>query len=49
MANTSSYAIDGIVIEECMPRHRHQEWIKFLKKIDACTDPDAELHLVDER
>ena len=37
---------DGIVIEECMPRHRHQEWIKFLKKIDACTDPDAELHLV---
>lgn len=37
---------DGIVIEECMPRHRHQEWIKFLKKIDACTDPDVDLHLV---
>ena len=37
---------DGIVIEACMSRHRHQEWIKFLKKIDACTEPDAELHLV---
>ena len=38
--------VDGIVIEECMPRHRHQEWIKFLKKIDACTDPEVELHLI---
>lgn len=37
---------DGIVIEACMSRHRHQEWIKFLEKIDACTDPEAELHLV---
>jgi transposase len=37
---------DGVVIEECMPRHRHQERIKSLKKIDACTDPDADLHPV---
>jgi transposase len=37
---------DGVVIEACMSRHRHQEWIKFLEKIDACTEPDAELHLV---
>jgi len=37
---------DGIVIEACMSRHRHQEWIKFLEKIDACTEPNAELHLV---
>jgi transposase len=37
---------DGIVIEECMPRHRHQEWIKFLKKIDESTEPTLELHLV---
>ena len=37
---------DGVVIEACMSRHRHQEWIKFLKKIDACTGPDVELHLV---
>ena len=37
---------DGIVIEACMSRHRHQEWIKFLKQIDAATDPKAQLHLV---
>jgi transposase len=37
---------DGIVIEACMSRHRHQEWIEFLRKIDASTDPQAELHLV---
>ena len=28
---------DGIVIEACMSRHRHQEWIKFLELIDAST------------
>ena len=37
---------DGIVIEACMSRHRHREWIKFLELIDASTDPMAELHLV---
>jgi transposase len=37
---------EGIVIESCMSRHRHQEWIKFLKVIDGSTDPNAELHLV---
>src|SRR5580658_6386526 len=28
---------EGKIIADCMPRHRHQEWIKFLKKIDAET------------
>lgn len=37
---------EGIVIEACMSRHRHQEWIKFLKVIDGSTDSDAQLHLV---
>jgi len=37
---------EGLVIGECMPRHRHQEWIKFLKLIDASTDPDVDLHLI---
>jgi transposase len=37
---------EGIVIEACMSRHRHQEWIQFLKVIDGSTDPDAQLHLV---
>ena len=37
---------DGQVIGECQPRHRHQEWLKFLQKIDAQTPPDRPLHLI---
>jgi transposase len=37
---------EGIVIETCQPRHRHQEWIKFLKEIDARTPKDLDLHLI---
>ena len=37
---------EGRIISECMPRHRHQEWIKFLKKIDAETPPELDLHLI---
>ena len=29
-----------------MPRHRHQEWIKFLKLIDEETPEDLDLHLI---
>ena len=38
--------IQGKVIASCMPRHRHQEWIKFLKQIDAETPEDLDLHLI---
>jgi transposase len=38
--------LDGKVIGTCMKRHRHQEWIKFLKLIDAQTPADKELHLI---
>jgi transposase len=37
---------EGIVIGQCMPRHRHQEWIKFLETIDGSTMPDVDLHLI---
>jgi transposase len=37
---------EGKVIASCMPRHRHQEWIKFLKQIDSETPDDLELHLI---
>ena len=36
----------GQVIASCMPRHRHQEWIKFLKQINAETPEDLALHLI---
>jgi hypothetical protein len=29
-----------------MKRHRHQEWIRFLKIIDQGTNPDLDLHLI---
>jgi len=38
--------LDGTVIGDCMPRHRHQEFIRFLKTIDASTPPDFDLHLI---
>ena len=37
---------EGRLITECMPRHRHQEWLKFLKKIDAETPAELDLHLI---
>lgn len=37
---------EGKIIAECLPRHRHQEWIRFLKKIDAETPKDLDLHLI---
>lgn len=38
--------LDGKVIGDCMPRHRHQEFIRFLKKIDNETPDGLELHLI---
>jgi transposase len=38
--------VEGKIIADCMPRHRHQEWIKFLKQIDASTPPELDLHLI---
>ncbi len=36
----------GEVIATCMKRHRHQEWIKFLKMIDEQTPAELDLHLI---
>jgi transposase len=38
--------LDGKVIGTCMDRHRHQEFIRFLKLIDNKTPNDMELHLI---
>ena len=38
--------LDGKVISQCMNRHRHQEWIKFLKRIDEQTPKNKALHLI---
>jgi transposase len=36
----------GKVIGECMSRHRHQEFLRFLRTIDRSTPKDLDLHLV---
>ncbi len=37
---------EGSIIATCMNRHRHQEWIKFLKLIDQKTPAHLDLHLI---
>ena len=39
-------AASGKVSGECYPRHRHQEFIKFLRRLDNEFEPDLELHLI---
>src|SRR5437588_12138066 len=36
----------GQVIGQCMKRHRHQEWLKFLRTIDRDTPQGLDLHLI---
>jgi transposase len=38
--------LNGKVIAQCQQRHRHVEWLKFLKKIDRETPKDKTLHLI---
>lgn len=37
---------EGTVISTCLPRHRHTEWLKFLRLIEAQTPSDTALHLI---
>ena len=38
--------LEGHVLADFKPRHRHQEWLDFLKTIDAAMPPEKELHLI---
>jgi transposase len=38
--------LEGSVIARCEPRHRHTEWLAFLRQIDRETPTDKQLHLV---
>ena len=38
--------LDGQVISQCQQRHRHVEWLKFLRQIDRETPKDKALHLI---
>ena len=38
--------LDGSVIGQCLPRHRHQEFLKFLRTLDRELPRGLELHLI---
>ena len=38
--------LNGTVIGRCLPRHRHQEFLRFLETIDEQTDASLVLHLI---
>jgi len=38
--------VEGNVIATCMPRHRHQEWIKFLRLIEDQTTAELDVHII---
>lgn len=38
--------LDGRVIGECMPKHRHQEFLRFLRRLNRDFPGDTPLHLI---
>jgi transposase len=38
--------LSGKVFAHTAPRHRHQEWLAFLRKIDSQVDPALDLHII---
>ena len=39
-------ALQGQVISMCDDRHRHQEWLKFLRAIDDVVPEDRQIHMI---
>jgi len=38
--------LEGTVIAACQPRHRHQEFLRFLNRIEESVDSGLQIHLV---
>ncbi len=36
----------GNVLQDCMPRHRHQEFLVFLKQMERSVPPDLAIHVI---
>ena len=39
-------ALEGEVLSMCDDRHRHQEWLKFLRAIDDVIPQDKQIHMI---
>jgi transposase len=38
--------IDGSVLASCMRRHRHEEWLRLLRKIERSVPDDKDIHII---
>jgi transposase len=38
--------LEGTIIAECRPRHRHQEFLRFLGRIEKSVDLSLDIHMV---
>jgi putative transposase len=38
--------LDGTVLAQCRPRHRHQEFLSFLRAIDQAVPADLAIHVI---
>lgn len=38
--------LTGVVIGQCLPRHRHEEFLKFLRRVDKETPKGLEIHMI---
>jgi transposase len=38
--------LSGVVISRCMPRHRHQEWLTFLKMLELEVPLHLQIHVI---
>ncbi len=38
--------LTGVVIGQCLPRHRHEEFLKFLRTVDRHTPTGLDIHLI---
>jgi transposase len=36
----------GEVLHRCMPRHRHQEFLRFMRRVEREVDPALEIHVI---
>jgi transposase len=36
----------GRILQDCMPRHRHQEFLKFLRQLERRVAPDLAMHVI---
>jgi transposase len=38
--------VSGSVLHECMPRHRHQEFLRFLRKMEKSVPAELDIHVI---